>query len=448
VLAAVAAVAPGAGAGPALAADADPCTTGRPTSTLIAEAHRRGVIDLHFFGAQGAPVTFFECAGDRALRLGERSSQPGTLTDLWAATAWRCERLTRRFAATATLPGGTPALGRGIVRTVSCAHRFDVAVPRRVMPGALARVRIADRWGVGGVRATLCVTSPLGGRNCRAVAFRPAAGVTRRFRATARGRWQVELRVAGLRTRATVAVGVPAAPSRPRPPTVLATGDSTIGGIDSFLSDDLGDAATVVSDARPGISISQANDPQAIAVQQVERLRPRTTVMSIGANEGWPMIAADGATHECCDAPWVQEYARRVRALMTTYRRGGAARVLWLTLPAPRDPRRVVHFDAVNRAILSAGQGLKGVRVLRMDRLFTPHGYRDVMHHGGRTVRVRAPDGIHLSIAGTRIAAREIVRALRGQAAAKRTTPSSRSSTTRPPATSRSAWPRTSDSVR
>ncbi|MEA2220920.1 MAG: hypothetical protein QOJ35_3546, partial [Solirubrobacteraceae bacterium] len=231
-LAAVACVAPCAGAdGRASGADLDPCASARQTSTLVAGANRRGVIDLHFFGAAGAPVAFFECVGGRAHALGERSSTPGTITDLWAATSWRCGRLSRRFAATATLPGGSRAVGHGSVRTVSCAHRFAIAVPRRLAPGRLARVRIADRWGIGGVRTRLCVTSPLGARDCRSVVFATAVGVaTRRFRATSRGRWRVELRVARRRVVASIAVGVPAAARRPRPPTVLATGDSTIGG--------------------------------------------------------------------------------------------------------------------------------------------------------------------------------------------------------------------------
>ena len=71
------------------------------------------------------------------------------------------------------------------------------------------------------------------------------------------------------------------------PPTVLATGDSTMQGIDGFLADELGDAATVVSDVRIGTGLSKsdqpalpaAGDPPAIqwallAAMQVARERP------------------------------------------------------------------------------------------------------------------------------------------------------------------------------
>jgi len=146
-----------------------------------------------------------------------------------------------------------------------------------------------------------------------------------------------------------------------------------------------------------------------MAVKQIAQLHPATTVVSIGANEGFPMRGADGALHDCCDAQWVDEYARRVGRTMATYGR----RVFWLTIVGPKDTRRVPIVDAVNTAILRAAQGHANVQVLRMDLLFTPSGYRETIRYDGREVDVREPDGIHLNVAGTEIAAREVVKALR-----------------------------------
>ena len=50
------------------------------------------------------------------------------------------------------------------------------------------------------------------------------------------------------------------------------------------------------------------------------------------------------------------EYAYRVRRMMNTYRRGGRARVYWLTLPAPRDGDRQEIARSVNAAIEVAAQ--------------------------------------------------------------------------------------------
>jgi len=183
-------------------------------------------------------------------------------------------------------------------------------------------------------------------------------------------------------------------------------------GIDSFLADELGDGAKVQSDVRPGTGISKPLGPWAtLASTQTKRLRQAVAVVSLGVADGFPLRVGDGATQECCGTAWIAEYARRVRAIMTTYLRRGRARVLWLTLPIPKGPRAVT--DAVNRSILHAAEGLAGVNVLRMDLFFTPDGFRDVMPYRGRDVDVREEDGIHLNITGTAIAAKLVAAALR-----------------------------------
>ncbi len=393
----------------------NPCTLSNETNPVIATTSRVGHVDLHFVGAQGAAVSFFECIGARAVALGSMS-QPGDFTDFYGASTWRCKRLSRHFAATATLPDGTAAHGTGSVRTVSCARRFFVTVSPRVARGRKATVRIADRWKVGGVRTRLCVTPPGRQRSCRSVVLGRSLTATRHFRPRSQGRWRVELLATGADVRNVVAVGVRNLAAKVAPPTVLATGDSTMEGVSSFLSDDLGSAANLVSDVRPGFALSKdlaVNPWQPIARAQIARLHPSTTVISMGANEGLPMRAADGVQHACCDEPWIAEYVRRVKQTMLTYRRGGRARVFWLTIVAPRSPARAPVFAAINRAIVLAGAQVPGVRVLRMDSLFSANGYQETIRDHGRDVHVREADGIHLNVAGTRIAAREIVRAMR-----------------------------------
>jgi hypothetical protein len=380
---------------------------------LAASTNRVGIVSLYFRNAGGSPVTYFECVAGRPRRLGEASVPQAELTSLPVATFWRCKRLTRRFAATVTLPDGSFARRTTSVRTPSCARRFKLELPRRVARGRRARVRVVDGWGIGGVRPTLCVTSPRAHRACRGVTFaEPANVVTRHFRATTRGTWRVELRIVRQRVRGSVAVGVRARASKLALPIVLATGDSTMQGVDSFLADDLGDGYRLVSDVRPGWPIS-ATPWSPVAASQVARLRPSTSVVSIGANEGFPTTAPNGARHECCGEPWVSEYARRVRESMVIYRRRGRGRVFWLTIAAPADARRVPIVAAVDAAILRAAQVLAGVRVLRMDLLFSPDGYRESIRYHGRDVRVRERDGIHLNVAGTKIAAEAVAQAMR-----------------------------------
>jgi len=164
---------------------------------------------------------------------------------------------------------------------------------------------------------------------------------------------------------------------------------------------------------RPGTGISKLNPWAQISKRDVRRLRPDVTVVSIGANDAWPMTTAAGAQQVCCGEAWVAEYALRARSMMRTYLRGGHARVVWLTLPVPRDPRRVPIFAAVNHAVTRAAAGLAGVTILRMEQIFSPRGgYQETIDYRGHAVDVREPDGVHLNVSGTAIAATAIVQSL------------------------------------
>lgn len=387
---------------------------GPVTNAFAADATQIGVIRLVFNRAEGAPVEFYEQIGDRLRRLGASTAAPGAPTILDDATTWSCDRLVRRFFATAILPNGNRVTGAHTVRTASCADRFRLSVPRRVAPGAHADIRVADRWGIGAIRPRLCITPPKARRRCRTLALAAAVTVAAQgLRANARGLWKVELRIRGHRIRESFAVGAGVAAGA-QAERVLATGDSMMQGIDSFLADELGDSAKVRSDVRVGAGISlHDGDWERIAASQVASVRPRTTVISIGAAEGFAMTTPAGATVKCCDEPWVVEYVRRVRAMMTTYVRGGRGRVFWLTVPVPRLAARQASSKAVNDAILRAADGQPGVTVLRMDLLFSPSGYQDSIRYRGRLVRAREVDGIHLSVPGTAIAAKVIAEAMR-----------------------------------
>ncbi|MDX6682796.1 MAG: uncharacterized protein QOG94_2835 [Solirubrobacteraceae bacterium] len=406
----------------------DPRFSAPATNGMAADASQIGLLSLTFVAAEGATVEFLERVGDRLVHLGRSVAAPGELlTGLQDATTWSCERPERRFVATATRPDGALALATYSVRTPSCVSRFTLSAPPRAAPGALVRVRIVDRWGIGAIAPALCVTPPHRPRACHAVALVDAVTVaTRRFRATARGDWRVQLLVGHRRVAsAVVRIGGGRGPAT-RVPTVLATGDSTVQGIDGFLADELGETASVVSDVRIGTGISRAAQgslpgagdataPQwaLLAAQQTRRLHQRATVVSLGANEGFPMTTPDGTRVACCDAPWTAEYGRRTRLTMQAYPRAGAERVLWLTLPLPRSDARRAITSAVNAAIVTAATGVAGVRVLRMDLVFTPDGYRDVIRYRGRDVDVRDVDGVHLNVAGTAIAAKIVAKALR-----------------------------------
>ena len=392
------------------------CDVGPITNFLAADATQPGIINLIFFGAQGTSVEFFECVDDVLKPLGTLAGAPDAGTELAEATTWDCDRASRSFVARATLPDGTLVAGAYSVRTGSCASRFDVSVPRRVAPGQVARVRIVDGWGIGDFKPRLCIAPPRGEKLCTVVGFKRAVTIrTRRFRAKAEGRYKIELRVRDHKIKRTITAGGGEAPKPP--PVVLATGDSTMQGVDNFLADELGDDATVRSDIRIGTGIGKPDsDWLAIAKSQVKKYKPRFTVMSLGVNEGFAMTTPAGVSIECCGEDWIVEYVRRIREMIKTYRREREGRIIWLTLPLPRDGgSKTESITAVNQAIVRAGEGQKGVTVIRMDTLFTPNGFADVIKYRGRYITVRTADGIHLNVSGTAIAAKVIAAALRKQ---------------------------------
>ena len=388
---------------------AAPALAQEPTTAFAADSTQLGVISLLFWGAQGADVRYFERVGDKLEPLGTARSATGAATILKDATTWSCDRLRRRFEARVALPDGSRAKGTYGLRTPSCAQRFRIEAPEHVSPGALARVRVVDRWNIGGIRLRLCITPPEADRACKTLALRRAVAVaSRRFRVQQRGRWHVDLRVRDHRVRRDIAVGDDTDVRPVALPTVLATGDSTMQGIDSYLSDELLESATLRSDVQLGSAISRGAFWTEHAAVQTRRLRQRVSVISIGAAfDGFPLAPPDGVKVECCAEPWVALYAARVRTIMQTYLRRGRGRVFWLTPPVPRDPVRLTITSAITIAIERAAAGLEGVKVIRVDELFSPAGtYTEIIRYRGRDVRVRDADGVHLNISGTAIMAR------------------------------------------
>jgi hypothetical protein len=209
-------------------------------------------------------------------------------------------------------------------------------------------------------------------------------------------------------------------PAKPGPlRTLLVTGDSLSMPLDSEIAQDLSGrrGVRVVRDPHLGTGISKSDllDWGKLSVAQERKERPDAVVLFIGANEGFPMAVGGGKEASCCGGAWAAQYASRVRAMMNVYRRGGAARVYWLLLPAPRDRARQKIARAVNAAISVAAQPYRAqVRVLDMGAIFTPGGrYRAAMAVGGRDTVVREPDGIHLNDAGARVAADAVLGAVR-----------------------------------
>ena len=374
------------------------------TVSLRADARETGFIRLHLHARAGVEVVVQGEGGAARRLIPERAN-----VRLERFARWSCRRRSRTFVATQAGADGAPVTATAEVRTPSCAKRLALSAPRSVRAGGRRRVELRDRWGIGGIRARVCVRAPSEQPHCRRVRLRrDAASRPVPVDALRPGGYRITARTPYQRLRRAMR----AAPRGGRL-KVLATGDSMIQIIDSYLQQRIGSGpARVRSDAHISTGISKPSllDWPAHAMRRARGMRPDVTVMFLGANDGFPMAGAG-----CCGRAWRLEYARRARGMMRTYARGGRARVYWLLLPAPRGGNfRKVYF-AVNAALRRAARGLEDdVRLIDLVEVFTPGWrYRDSMQIGGRTVRVRQSDGVHLNTTGASLAATLVIRAMR-----------------------------------
>ena len=402
-----------------------PAQAGHPTPDpplIIADATKQPYIDLYLAAHPNQAMYVSEAVDVGSFNpLASIVLDPGGHRALTRVERWRCDRRNRRFVA-ALSSGGPPVASFG-VRTPSCRRRLEVRMPRRARPGSEVRVSVRDRWRIGDLQLSFCTKAPRGARRCRRLTLaKDRTSLSTRFRVNRRGRWGTALHGPGIRVANVVSVGQPAPRRTPARARVLVAGDSMMQGLDGYLSDRLGDRASVFRDVVPASGISKPGGINWVqrARDRGRRVRPDATVVFLGANEGFDMRTPSGETvtccaaDTCCTAAWLAEYSRRVRAMMESYRRPRGGKVFWLQMPQVRFRERHVLQRRVNAAIRQAAQGLSGVRVVRLDHLFTPGGrYREVMTYRGRRVRVRAPDGIHLTLVGAQIAAGKVYAAMR-----------------------------------
>ena len=387
-----------------------PAPTGEPGAlTITATTATAGCIGLTVHGATAPSVTITE------LIPGAPDGSPLSVLDTQGGTAslhpgltWLCDRSTRTFIATETLPDGTQQSASTSVTTPSCAARLSAHIlPMRLHRGYPATVSVSDRWALGGLRVRACLGTGRS-RSCPAATVQPGRGATLlRLRPGSAG--QSILAVSDPYQEIQLTLHV--LPSRP---VLLATGDSEMQVLDDDLASDLSGAggATVTGDARQSTAISSPFffDWPGHAFGQVADHRPDIVAMFLGGNEGFRLGSA-----ECCGASWSREYAARVAGMMRVYRQRGAATVYWFLIPTPSKEPFVKVVRAVNQGIVNAAaQFPEGVHFFDLRPTFSPGGrYIDSLTHDRQTITVHESDGFHLSESADRIVAQMFIARLR-----------------------------------
>ena len=300
---------------------------------------------------------------------------------------------------------------------------IDSSVPAGGAPSSADQVAGSTPASGGSRRAVLNATTAAVVGASKAAAGASSSSAATISRSRGRARPPAPWHPPRVRTIVLIAVGsalLVAGSAEARPQRVLVTGDSMMLLTDRYLEQGLeaGGAASVHVDIRvaSGLSNPSLLDWPALARRQVRRYRPDVVVATMGANDGWPIRGA-----RCCSKRWTARYATRARRLMSTWARGGATRVYWLTLPAPDDADLARQFGAVNAAVVRAAAGARSAAIVDLRPVITPTGaFQSRMAIDGVEQQIRSDDGVHLWWPGARLAADRVLARLRADGAARR----------------------------
>lgn len=199
---------------------------------------------------------------------------------------------------------------------------------------------------------------------------------------------------------------------------VLMLGDSMMRlpgqAMERELSRMPGIQARAFSGIGTGLARLDAFDWLAKIDELCAEFHPKVAVVALGANDRQPMLLPDSNLARPGTPEWNAEYAARIGQAMDRLMAGGCERVIWLLLPPMRDAVVDAFAQGVNQAIVTEAAQRPGVIAYDFTRLVADRrtgGYTDrVMDpHTAAAIRVRDPDGIHLTPDGARMLATTLI---------------------------------------
>jgi hypothetical protein len=136
-------------------------------------------------------------------------------------------------------------------------------------------------------------------------------------------------------------------------------------------------------------------------------------VFMVGANDRQDLVL-HGVERGPDDPAWRREYRRRVATVMRTVAAQGR-RLVWVGMPPMRDPGLSSAMAALDRIFAAEASRHPGVTYIDPAAVLGGPGgaYADSLPDpSGRPEAVRAGDGVHLSVAGSRRLAARIMAAV------------------------------------
>jgi hypothetical protein len=320
-----------------------------------------------------------------------------------------CGRRTRKFVAVSS---GVPD-ARSEVLTPNCRKRFALAVPRTGATGAQVAATITDHFKLGDVQPTFCVTPPGAAQSCGPVAFSAGSSqATRNITLDRPGLWQVRLEGPPGESPSpsqtidrTIAVGVTAPPAPGLLTNVAVYGDSIMSQVITPLEDKWPAHVKLDRNLVGGSGLTDAGAKWLQkAADRTNALKPKLSVVLLGGGDGGPI-----GDFACCDASWIFLYAYfYVKPMYDNLARHGG-KVVWVLNPTPEQALKREVVVAVEQAVRAV---LPPAAIVDLGDTLSPGGvYTPTVPVNGVPTRVRAEDGLHLSLAGADLGADKVVAA-------------------------------------
>ena len=192
-------------------------------------------------------------------------------------------------------------------------------------------------------------------------------------------------------------------------PVVAVVGDSLAVGVGMTMEQRLaktgGPGCLAMGKVSTGL-ISKKYDWEKALAETLARQPVAAGVVVLGGNDANKSIAGKGAgTPE-----WHEAYTAKVERFLTIAAKAGV-QVLWVGLPAMKDPAYGKRVAAVNAAARAGCAKTAGCRYLEPGDVFTDASgnYVQAKDIGGKTVSLRAGDGVHMTMTGYDLLCRRVL---------------------------------------
>lgn len=206
--------------------------------------------------------------------------------------------------------------------------------------------------------------------------------------------------------------------SAPALSPVLMLGDSMMRLPGQAMQRELSRTPGIQAHAFSGIGTGLARLDAFDWLRKIDELcaefHPKVAVVALGANDRQPMMLPGSNLVRPGTPEWNAEYADRIGQAMDRLTAGGCERIIWLLLPPMRDAVVDSFAQGVNQAIVAAAAQRPAVIAHDFTSLVADRrtgGFTDrVMDpHTAAAIRVRDPDGIHLTPDGARMLATALI---------------------------------------